>query len=58
MKVKYVYFFMGKERERGGERNYSRISFLVVVFYKIGFFMMENWMIEVIFYVVYFFFSF
>lgn len=42
MKVKYVYFFMGKERERGGERNYSRISFLVVVFYKIGFFMMEN----------------
>lgn len=57
MKVKYVYFFMGKERG-GGERNYSRISFLVVVFYKIGFFMMENWMIEVIFYVVYIFFSF
>lgn len=43
MKVKYVYFFMGKEREGGGgERNYRRISFLVVVFYKIGFFMMEN----------------
>lgn len=42
MKAKHVHFFMGKERERGGERNYSRISFPVAFFYKTGFFMMEN----------------